>query len=105
MWRKSGLKKGCRVRIPESILISGSEKRFVRAEYVSETRSGILLKLIFQEEDNDDEWSYDTFINWSSIYCGSIKLKTVLGNDIHAVYENERRFHNGYRNKSLSEVR
>lgn len=92
-WARSGLRKGDRVRIPEDMLVSGSPKRFIKAEYEGETSQGIMLRLYFEAGimTEDSEWSYRTFISLASIHCGNIKLKDVLGHDIKAKMINGRR--------------
>lgn len=82
-WLRSGLHEGDRVRIPEELLISGTGKRLHHIEYVSETDEGLLLKLFF-DRAGEEKREYKTFISWSTIRCGKVKLKDVFGNDIRA---------------------
>lgn len=93
MWKKSGLKKGELIRIPDSILISGYTEHFIRAEYVGETKHGIMLELFFKAGFSSEEptWSYKYFVNWTSVYCGNIKLKSFSGHDVVAVMERRRK--------------
>ena len=47
-WVRSGFHVGDRVRIQESMLITGVGKRLIKTEYVDETDRGIRLRLFFE---------------------------------------------------------
>lgn len=85
-WKKSKLHSGDRVRVPESLFITHNSSKFIKAEYMDETSQGIRLRFFFEPGPCSEmtDWWYDTFISWSSIYCGSVKLKTYDGNDVKA---------------------
>lgn len=85
-WLRSGLHRGDRVRIQESMLITGNGKRLIKTEYVDETERGIRLRLFFEPGPctEDPKWDYDVFIAWPELYCGNIRLKTFDGRDIRA---------------------
>lgn len=85
-WNKSNLHRGDKIRVSESMLVTGNGKRFIRAEYFDETSNGIILRFFFEPGPctEDKKWDYDTFVSWQSLYCGDVKLKTLDGNDIRA---------------------
>ena len=86
VWDKSNLHKGDRIKIQETLLITGDPKNFLRAEYVDETKYGIRLRFFFKPGPCTEEpkWWYDYFVSWPSIYCGDVRLQTEDGESIHA---------------------
>ena len=92
-WERSGLRKGDRVKIQESMLVTRDGKRFERAEYVGETKFGLILKFFFEPGplSEDTSWNYRVFVDWSALYSGDVKLQTADGRVIKANRLFERR--------------
>ena len=86
-WQRSTLLPGDTVRVPESVFVANN-KRLISSRYVSETAAGLLIELSFLPSYLSEEvssYTFKIFINWTSIFCGAIKLLDGQGNEIRAI--------------------
>ena len=86
-WKRSNLQPGDTVKLPESVFITDG-KRLISSRYVSETAAGLLIELSFLSSYLSEEvasYTFKTFLNWPSIYCGALKIRDGQGEEIRAV--------------------
>ena len=75
-WEKSDLQIGEELKLPDDLFVMGS-KHLIRARYIGETEKGILAECEFVPSPLSEEINhYRIFINWSSIWCGAIKVSS-----------------------------
>lgn len=86
-WKRSNLQPGDTVKLPESVFITDG-KRLISSRYVSETAAGLLIELSFLPSYLSEEvvsYTFKTFLNWPSIYCGALKIRDGQGEEIRAI--------------------
>lgn len=87
-WQRSTLSYGDEVKLPDSIFIGGNSKRLLSSRYIGETAAGLLIELSFLPSYLSEEvasYTFKTFLNWPSIYCGALKIRNGQGEEIRAV--------------------
>lgn len=88
-WEKSNLVVGETLVIPKELFVEPEKasKRLETATYIGETDAGIFVEFQFMPgifPKNKEYWRYKRMINWSSIWCGQVKVKRANGEMVRA---------------------